>query len=153
MKLSELFVALSEESFKAQLRGISFGTLKTYQFYDRLRTRCHLAKLNKENLQLAAPRLFERLRNGEEDLALELSQSILISQLPLIEDVLNHFGIPHEDGFFAKETDPKDFLKEGWQQQAYDAFAEKYPKPLLVFYLNHLAHEMDENTPVFQPAA
>jgi hypothetical protein len=152
MTLSELFTALGEESFKAQLRGIAFGTLKTYQFYERLRDRCHLSKLNRESLQLASKRLFERLQAGDNDLALELSQSILISQMPLIIDVLNHFGIPHEDGFFAKDAEPKNYLKDGWQQDAYDAFSAKHPKALLVFYLNHLAHEIDENSPVFQPA-
>jgi len=152
MKLHELFVALGEESFPSQLRGISFGTLRTYQIYDRVKTRCHLAKLNTENLRAAAPKLWGRLNQGEEDLALELSQAILVSQLKLIVDVLNHFKIPHEDGFFAKDTDPKQYLKDGWQQEAYDAFKGAYPPALVSFYVNHLAHEIDENSPAFFPA-
>jgi hypothetical protein len=153
MKLHELFVALGEENFRSQLRGISIGTLRTYQIFDRVKTRCHLAKLNTENLRAAAPRLWERLKGGEAELALELSQAILVSQLKMIVDVLNFFEIPHEDGFFAKETDPKLFLKEGWQQTAYDHFKASYPPALLSFYLNHLAHEIDENSPVFEPAS
>ncbi len=153
MKLHELFTALGEEAFRAQLRGISMGTLRTYQIYERLKLRCHLTKLNTENLRAAAGRLWERLKNGEEELALDLSQAILVSQMKLIIDVLNHFGIPHEDGFFAKETEPKNYLKEGWQQEAYDKFKAAYPPALVLFYLNHLAHEMDENHPVFQPAS
>jgi hypothetical protein len=153
MKLHELFVALGEESFRAQLRGISIGTLRTYQIYERVKLRCHLQKLNTENLRAAAGRLWERLKNGEDDLALELSQAILVSQMKMIIAVLNFFEIPHEDGFFAKDTDPKNFLPENWQQKAYDHFKGEYPPALLVFYLNHLAHEMDENHPVFQPAS
>ena len=153
MKLHELFVALGEESFRSQLRGISIGTLRTYQIYDRVKTRCHLAKLNTENLRTASGRLWERLKSGEEDLALELSQAILISQIKLIIEVLNYFEIPHEEGFFAKDTDPMQFLKNGWQQQAYDHFKVSHPPALVNFYLNHLAHEIDENHPVFIPAS
>lgn len=153
MKLHELFVALGEESFRSQLRGISIGTLRTYQIYDRVKLRCHLSKLNTENLRAAAGKLWERLKNGEEDLALELSQAILVSQMKLIIDVLNHFGVPHEDGFFAKDTEPKQYLGDGWQQKAYDQFKGTYPPALVIFYVNHLAHEMDENHPVFLPAS
>lgn len=153
MKLHELFVALGEDSFRSQLRGISIGTLRTYQIYDRVKMRCHLAKLNTENLRMAAGRLWERLKSGEEDLALELSQAILVSQMKLIIDVLNFFQIPHDDGFFAKDTEPKQYLSDGWQQKAYDQFKGAYPPALVVFYLNHLAHEMDENHPVFVPAS
>jgi len=152
MKLHELFVALGEDSFRSQLRGISIGTLRTYQIYDRVKTRCHLAKLNTEGLRTASGRLWERIKGGEEDLALELSQAVLISQMKLIIDVLNFFEIPHEDGFFAKDTDPKAFLPEDWQQKAFDQFKTLHPPALVIFYINHLAHEMDENSPVFQPA-
>jgi len=153
MKLHELFVALGEDSFRSQLSGISIGTLRTYQIYDRVKLRCHLAKLNTENLRATSGRLWERLKNGEEDLALELSQAILVSQMKIIIDVLNFFGIPHEDGFFAKDTEPKQYLADGWQQKAYDQFKAAHPPALVVFYLNHLAHEMDENHPIFQPAS
>ena len=153
MKLHELFVALGADSFPSQLRGISIGTLRTYQIYDRVKTRCHLAKLNTENLRTASGRLWERLKSGEEDLALELSQAILISQIKLIIEVLNYFKIPHEDGFFAKETDPMQFLKVGWQQEAYDHFKVSHPPALVNFYINHLAHEIDANNPVFIPAS
>ncbi|MBM3760152.1 MAG: hypothetical protein FJW36_07885 [Acidobacteria bacterium] len=144
---------MGEDSFRSQLRGISIGTLRTYQIFDRVKLRCHLAKLNTENLRAASGRLWERLKNGEEDLALELSQAILVSQMKIIIDVLNFFGIPHEDGFFAKDTEPKQYLADGWQQKAYDQFKAAHPPALVVFYLNHLAHEMDENHPIFQPAS
>jgi hypothetical protein len=153
MKLHELFVALGEDSFRPQLRGISIGTLRTYQIYDRVKTRCHLAKLNTENLRTASGRLWERIKSGEEDLALELSQAILVSQMKMIIEVLNFFEIPHEDGFFAKDTEPKQYLSEGWQQKTYDQFKGSYSPELVVFYINHLANEMDENHQVFIPAS
>ena len=36
----------------------------------------------------------------------------------MIKDVLDLLGIPHEDGFFAKDLDASDKLTEGWQQRA-----------------------------------
>lgn len=153
MKLHQLFLALGEDSFRSQLRGISMGTLRTYQIHDRLKARLRLAKLNTENLRLAAPKLFSRLQEGDEELAIDLSQSILVSQLKMIGAVLDFFQIPHEDGFFAKETNPKDFLPDGWQGKAYEEFKEKYPPVLVVFYVNHLAIEMDPEAAIFQPAS
>jgi hypothetical protein len=152
MKLHQLFLALGEDSFKSQLRGISMGTLRTYQIHDRVKARLRLAKLNTENIRLAAPKLFARLQEGDEELAIDLSQSILVSQLKMIGAILDFFQIPHEDGFFGKDTNPKDFLPEGWQAKAYEEFREKYPPVLLVFYLNHLAIEMEPDAAIYQPA-
>lgn len=151
MKLSELFVALGEESFRGQLRGISLGTLKTYKFYERLKTRLRVAKLNTETLRTIGTRAFERLKDGDEDLALELSQCILISNMTMIMEVLDFLGVPHNEGFFAEGVKPEDHLSEGWQQRAYDHFQTKYAQPVLLLYLNYLAHEINPDTAVFQP--
>lgn len=153
MKLHELFVALGEESFRAQLRGISLGTLRTYKFYDRLKTRLHLGKLNTESLRGSAPKAFARLRDGEEELALEISQCILISNMAMIVAVLDFLQVPHTDGFFAEGMKPSDYLTGDWQKRAFEEFKTKYPEAVLVLYLNYLAHEMDPETAVFQPAA
>ncbi|MDX2268947.1 MAG: hypothetical protein NW208_12630 [Bryobacter sp.] len=152
MKLHELFVALGEESFRGQLRGISLGTLKTYKFYERLRVRLRVAKLNTEALRLAAPKAFARLQEGDEDLALEISQCILISNMKLIIDVLNFLGVPHNDGFFAEGANPAEHLTGDWQARAYSEFKEKCSEPVLLLYLNYLAHEINAESPVFQPA-
>ena len=51
MELSDVFLGLGQDSFVQLIRGISIGKLKTYQLYDRVKTRMHLAKLNAETLQ------------------------------------------------------------------------------------------------------
>ncbi len=48
MQFSAIFLGLGEQSFTTLLRGISIGKLKTYQLYDRMKARLHLAKLNSE---------------------------------------------------------------------------------------------------------
>src|SRR5258708_35963074 len=110
MPLTDVFLALGEDGFSQLLRGVSMGKLKTYQLYDRIKTRTHLAKLNSENLQKASPRLWTRLSEKDEDLAVDLSQSVLVCHLDMIIAVLNFLGVPHEDGFFAKDLDPKPHL-------------------------------------------
>lgn len=142
MQLSGIFQGLGEGTFAELLRTISIGKLKTYQLYERMKVRLHLAKLNSESLRKAAPRLWTRITEKDEDFATELSQAILISHMDMIKAVLDHLGIPHEDGFFAKDTTVADYLKEGWQESSFEAFKDKYPRPALLFYLNHLAHEV-----------
>ena len=78
------------------LRTVSMGKLKTYQLFERFKTRCHLQKLNTETLRKAEPRLFERIKAGEDELATELAQSVLICHLDLIIAVLDYLGVPHE---------------------------------------------------------
>ena len=153
MQLSQVFLELGEDSFVQLLRAISMGKLRTFQLYERLKTRCHLAKLNTENLRKAAPRLLERLRSGDEDLATDLSQSILISNFQMIVDVLNLLGIPHEDGFFVKDLDPAPYLTEGWKDRIYNEFKGRYTDALLLFYINHLAVELSKEDNVYVPAA
>lgn len=153
MPLSEIFVGLGQANLDQQLRTVSLGKLKTYQLFDRLRIRLHVTKLNQEALRKIGPKLFARLSAPEEDLAVELSQAILVSHLDMIVAVLDHLGIPHQDGFFEKETDVKAHLADGWQSRCYEHFRDKYPSAVLAFYLNHLAHEVAPGSPLFVPAA
>ncbi|BDC47888.1 hypothetical protein F183_A02040 [Bryobacterales bacterium F-183] len=153
MQLSEIFVRLGEATFTEQLKGISMGKLKTYKLYERLKTRCHLQKLNTETLRKAAPRLLDRISGGEEDLATEIAQCVLICHMDMIMAVLDFLQIPHEDGFFAKDADIASYLKEGWQQRVYDEFQDKFSKGVLLLYINHLDWEMAKAETVFQPAA
>lgn len=143
MELTDLYLRLGDEAFSELLREISLGKLRTYQLFDRIKTRLRVTKLNGEALRKVGPRTLERLRNGEADLAQELAQAILVSHLDMIQEVLNLLGIPHEDGFFSKDLDPKQHLTEGWQQRVYEGMSGKYPRALLVFYVNHLALELD----------
>jgi hypothetical protein len=153
MQLSDIFLQLGEENFNNLLRSISMGRLKTYQLYDRVKTMLYLTKLNSETLRKAGPRLWARMGEHDDECASEVSQAILISHLDMIQAVLNFQGIPHEEGFFAKDADVAAHLKEGWQQQVWDKFHTVYPAPALLFYINHLGWEITKAEQVFQPAA
>ena len=74
MQISDILVGLGEPRFSSLLRTVSMGKLKTYQLFERLKTRCHLQKLNTETLRRVEPRLFERIKSGENDLATELAR-------------------------------------------------------------------------------
>jgi hypothetical protein len=154
MRLSEIYLQLGQERFEQLLRSVSIGRLRTYQLFEPLKLRLHLHKLNSETLRKAAPRLWARLQEeGGADLATDLSQAILISHMDMIRAVLDDLGVPHEEGFFAKDADVSSYLKEGWQQAAWEKFKDKFPQPALLFYLNHLAWEVAKSEQVFAPAA
>jgi hypothetical protein len=153
MQLSDVFLHLQEGDFKQLLRSVSMGKLKTYQLFERFKTRLHLHKLNTETLRNAAPRLRERLAEHDEELATDLSQAILVSHLDMIVAVLNFLGIPHDEGFFAKEVDATPYLTEGWQSRVFEQFRNDYSLQLLTFYINHLTLELAKSQELFAPAA
>lgn len=153
MQLCQIFTGLGEPTFTEVLRNISIGKLKTFQLYDRMKTRLHLAKLNSETIRKAQPRLWARLGEQDEEFAGDLAQAVLISHLGMIKAVLDDIGIPNEDGFFAKDIDGTKYLTEGWPGRTYDKFKDTYPKAVLLFYINHLNWELAKAEQVFQPAA
>lgn len=153
MQLSEIFVGLGEPAFTQLLRNISIGKLKTFQLYDRMKVRLHLPKLNSETVRKAAPKLWTRLSEHDEEFATELSQAILISHMDMIKAVLDELGIPNEDGFFAKDIDGSKYLTGDWQQRAFEKFKSVYPEAVLLFYLNHLGWELTKSEQVFQAQA
>lgn len=153
MQLSEIFLHLGEENFEQNMRSVSMGRLKTYQLFDRVKARLHLHKLNSETLRKAAPRVWTRLAGGDDELATDLAQAILVSHLDMIKAVLDHLGVPHEDGFFAKEADVAGYLKNGWQAEIWEKFQGAFPPAPLLFYVNHLAWEIVKAEGVFRPAA
>jgi hypothetical protein len=152
MQLSEVFLGLGEENFQGVLRSISMGKLKTYQLYDRLKTRAHLGKLSSETPRRASPRLWERMGEKDDEFATDIAQSILVSHLDMIVAVLNHLGVPHEDGFFPKDADVTQYLTDGWQQKAWDQFNKTYPPAALLFYINHLDWEVGKASEVYKPS-
>jgi hypothetical protein len=152
MQLSDIFLGLGEETFQQLMRSISMGRLRTYQLFDRIKTRLHLHKLSSETLRKASPRLWERLKEEhDEDYATDLAQAILVSHLDMIKAVLDHLGVPHEDGFFAKDADVSGYLKEGWQQEVWTKFQGTFSPAALLFYINHLAWEIAKAETVFTP--
>src|SRR5260221_12824301 len=154
MQLSDLYLRLGQPALPQLLTAISMGSLRTYQLFDRLRIRAHLQKLNAVNLRGAAPKLWARLESGDQELALDLAQAILVSHMDMIQAVLDSFGIPHEEGFFAKDLDAKQYLKDAWIEKAYLEFKERFQPAVLLFYLNHLNLELFEGSAEFYaPAA
>ncbi|MGA3188741.1 MAG: hypothetical protein ABSF22_16670 [Bryobacteraceae bacterium] len=151
MQLSDIFLGLGEDTFQQLMRSVSMGRLRTYQLFDRIKTRLHLHKLSSETLRKASPRLFERLKERDEDYATDLAQAILVSHLEMIKAVLDHLGVPHEDGFFQKDADVSGFLKEGWQHEVWTKFQTTYSPAALLFYINHLAWEVSKAETVFTP--
>jgi len=150
MHISDVYRGAGPEGFAQLLRGISIGKLKTYQIYEGFKVRAHLQKLNTESLRKAAPRLWERALS-EEDFAKDLAQAVLVSHLDMITSVLDFLGVPHENGFFAKDIDPKPYFSEGWENRVFEKFHESYPEPLLLFYINHLRWELLDAPEFFRP--
>jgi hypothetical protein len=153
MRLSDVFLQLGEDRLRDLVRGISIGKLRTYQLYDRFKTRTHLPKVNTENLRKATPRFWERLGAHDEEFATDLSQAILIAHLDMIKSILDFLGIPNQEGFFEKDLDASSHLTEGWQTRSLEKFRGEYPESLLLFYLNHLGWELGGAQQAFLPAA
>ena len=153
MQLSDVFLGLGEDHFQQLMRSVSLGKLKTYQIYDRFKTRLYLNKLNSETLRKSAPRTWARIAERDEDFAADIAQAILISHMDMIKAVLDHLGIPHEEGFFAKDANVSNYLKEGWREQVWEKFHATFPPAPLLFYINHLAWEMAKAEDVFAPTA
>ena len=152
MQLSDVFLGLGEDHFQQLMRSVSLGKLKTYQIYDRFKTRLYLNKLNSETLRKSAPRSWARIAERDEDFAADIAQAILISHMDMIKAVLDHLGIPHEEGFFAKDANVSNYLKEGWREQVWEKFHATFPPAPLLFYINHLAWEMAKSEDVYVPA-
>jgi len=153
MLLSEVFLKLGDEDFASFVRGVSLGKLRTYQMYESFKTRARLHKLNTESLRHSIPRFRERLADKDEEFAKDLAQAILLSHLDLILAVLDFLKIPNQNGFFDKDLDASAYLTPGWQQRVYDQFHGKLPEIPLLFYINHLAWELDKTAGCFPPSA
>ena len=152
MQLTEIYVGLGQDNFLQLLRGISISGLRTYQLFEHFKARCHIIKLNQDGLKKAAPRLWSRIAEKDADLASDIAQAVLVSHLDMLAAVLNHLGIENTGGFFDKDADVVAKLEGDWQQKVFEEFRERFPPPLLVFYLNHLASEVAPETPIFLPA-
>ena len=152
MLISDVYRGLGEENFAKLVRGISIGKLKTYQIYEGFKVRAHLQKINTEILRKSAPKFWARIMEGDEDFGKDLGQSVLVSHLDMIAAALDFLGVPHENGFFAKDMDPKTYFTEGWEGRVYNEFKSKFPEAILVFYINHLRWEALGAEDLFIPA-
>ncbi len=142
MELAEVYVALGEERTVRLARAISIGALKTYGVYEGIKIRSRLHKFNRQKLRAAAPNLWKRIATGDGGLAREFSQAVLVSNIPLIVDVLDTLQIEHdENGFFAKDSDYSEQLSSDWPKTVADEFAGRYAEELVLLYINHLGWE------------
>jgi len=153
MQVCDIFIGQGEQPFTELVRSISIGKLKTYQLYDRMKVRFHLAKLNSEHMKKAAPRFWARINDREDEFATDLAQAILVSHLEMIKAVVDDLGIPNQEGFFDKDIEGAKYLTDGWQQRIYEKFKSSYPSQVLLFYINHLAWELAKSEEVFQVSA
>jgi hypothetical protein len=153
MQLSDVFLQLGQERLGQLVREISIGKLRTYQLYDRFRTRTHLPKVNTELLRKAVPKFWKRLEEHDQEFATDLSQAILIAHMDMIVAVLNSLGIPNQEGFFEKDLEAKAFLTDGWQERVLAEFKGRYPEALFLFYINHLGCELGAAEAAYLPAA
>lgn len=153
MQISDVYLGLGEDAFGQLIRGISIGKLRTYQIYEAFKVRAHLHKLNTENLRKAVPRLWARINERDEEFGKELAQAVLVSHLEMITAVLDFLGVPHENGFFAKDMDAKPYFTDGWEDRVFEKFRESYSDAILAFYINHLRWELLGATEPYRPAS
>src|SRR5437764_4965724 len=134
MHIADVYRGIGEDGFAQLIRGISIGKLRTYQIYEGFKVRAHLHKVNTETLRKSAPKFWDRITAGDEEFGRDLAQSVLVSHLDLISSVLDFLGVPHENGFFAKDMDPKPYFTEGWEDRVLEQFRAAYSEPLVLFY-------------------
>ena len=145
-----MFQSLGQEGLDELVKRISMGALRSYKVYEGFKVRTHLHKLNAEHLRKAVPKLWERLGQGDEDLARDLSQAVLVSNLDFVVEALNLLGVPHDgSGFFQKNDETRNHLTDGWQQRLLNELRSRYPEPLIKLYINHLLWEVDKSSEVF----
>jgi len=153
MQISDVLLGMGQEDFEQLVRSISLGRLRTYQIYEGFKVRAHLHKLNTETLRKALPKLWTRIGERDDDFAKDLAQAVLVSHLDMIAAVLDFLGVPHENGFFSKDIDPKPYFTEGWEQRVYEKFHGTYLDTLLIFYINHLRWELLASEELYRPAS
>ena len=153
MQLSEVYLGLGPDAFAQLVRSISIGKLKTYQIYEGFKVRAHLHKVNTETLRKATPRFWARLGEHDEDFARDFAQVILVSHLDMIVAVLDLLGVPHENGFFAKDLEAARYFTEGWEERVLDKFRATYSETVLIFYINHLRWELLKSPELYRPVS
>lgn len=153
MQLSEVYLGLGLDAFSQLVRSISIGKLKTYQIYEGFKVRAHLHKVNTEILRKAVPRFWARIGEGDEEFARDFAQAVLVSHLDMITAILDFLGVPHENGFFAKDLDAPRYFTEGWEERVLEKFRATFSESILIFYINHLRWELLSAPDIFRPAS
>lgn len=150
MTLSAIFEGLGRDRFDDLLGHVSMGALRTYKIFDTFKIRARLQKLSRQKLRAAAPKLWARLLETDEELAREIAQGVLVSNLALVIAALGSLDIPHDgNGFFDKDADAEGKLTEGWQQRLFDELKKDWPESVVLLYINHLDWELAEPQSAF----
>jgi len=144
VELTEVYEAFGSDRTSRLVRSVSLGALRTYGVYEAIKVRSRLRTLNRQKLRAAAPRLWEQIKDGDADLARDLSQAVLVSNIPLIVEVLDLLEIEHDDnGFFDKDSDYSSQLSDGWEQRVFEHCKDRFDPDLVLHYINHLGWELE----------
>ena len=118
------------------------GALRTFGVYGAMKIRSRLRTLNRRKLASIAPRLWDRIQNGDKGLERDLTQAVLVSNIPMIVSVLDLLGIEHDgNGFFDKDGDYTDKFTEGWEARVVEHCRGSFDDDLVLLYVNHLGWE------------
>lgn len=155
MDLVGVYSALGQARCANLVGTISIGALRTYGVYEAIKIRSRLRRLNRKKLRASSAKLWKRIADGDEDLARDLSQGVLVSNIPFVVAVLDHLGIEHDgSGFFANEADRVEHLTPGWAGNVFGEFSGRYPDELVLLYINHLGWETKTlDSPYMGPSA
>ena len=155
MDLVRVYAALGQDRCIRLVRTISIGALRTYGVYEAIKIRSRLHTLNRQKLRAVSAKLWKRIADGDADLARDLSQGVLVSNIPLVVAVLDHLGIEHDDnGFFAKDADYSQQFASGWTESVFKEFTGRYSEDLVLLYINHLGWETGAlDSPYMGPGA
>ena len=153
MELTQVYEAFGRDRTSGLVRSVSLGALRTYGVYEAIKVRSRLRTLNRQKLRAAAPRMWEQIKGGDADLARDLSQAVLVSNIPLIIEVLDLLEIEHDDnGFFDKDGDYSGQLSEGWQRRVVEHCKDRFDPDLVLLYVNHLGWELQAlDEPYLEP--
>ncbi len=144
MDLVDVYAALGQERCVRLVRTISIGALRTFGVYEAVKIRSRLHTLNRQKLRAAAPKLWKRITEGDIGLSRDLSQGILVSNIPLVVGVLDFLGIEHDgNGFFSKDSENAELLVSGWPEKVYEEFVKRFPEELVLLYINYLGWETE----------
>lgn len=142
MELATVYQALGRERSGELVKTVSMGALRRYGMYQAMKVRSRLRTLNRRKLRALAPRLWDRILKGDTGLARDLSQAVLVSNIPMMVSVLDLLGVKHDgSGFFDKDGDYSDKFEAGWEAKVVDHCKGSFDDDLVLLYINHLGWE------------
>ncbi len=142
MDLVGVFASLGQDRSVRLVETVSISALRTFGVYEAIKVRSRLRKLNRQKLQTASPALWRRITEGDSDLARDLAQAVLVSHIALVAEVLDSLGIEHDgNGFYSKDEDHSGKFKPGWPSTVLGHFGERYPRDVVLLYINYLGWE------------